>query len=187
VKKTVLFGIISSCFVLTMFIAANPIPVFAQEKNALVPMDLDETEWAVEVVSVNKKGKKVTTEDTLIFENKQFTSEYYKKKGYDPTNYSLTVSEDDVTSFGTMQIKGKETSFWKGQVTKDQISGSIHVQRSSGNNVTYYYTGELLSGTLVRKGESKTATQPPPPSGEPEKSMVEKVKDAVKKAVDQGE
>lgn len=183
-RKGILLGlIVLNCFVLTVIIPIQPMLAFADEKSELAPMDLDGTQWAVEVVFVNRKGKKEITQDVLIFEDKTFTSESYKSKGYDLTNYSSSVDEDDATRFGTMQIKGKETSFWKGKIRGKKISGSIHVQRSGGKNVTYYYTGELSSGVLKRKGELKVVA-PPPKGSNAEQSIVEKVKAAVKKATE---
>jgi hypothetical protein len=54
-----------------------------------------------------------------------------------------------------MQVKDKETSFWKGDVTGETINGSLHVQYPGGNNETKYYSGKLTSGTLKRKEEPK--------------------------------
>ncbi|MBN1869863.1 MAG: hypothetical protein JW847_04725 [Candidatus Omnitrophica bacterium] len=165
-KKIVLLtGIIIGCFLLTAGFPVQPAlaaedTVQAGEANLaeeaeeprLMPIELDGTEWVVEVTSINKKGEKVTEEDTLMFKNKQFVSKLYEKEGHQPTNYSLTVSKEDVTNFGTMQIKDKETSFWKGRVVGEVINGSLHIQyEKEGENETKYFKGNLSSGTLKRK------------------------------------
>lgn len=137
----------------------------AEEKVALVPMDLDGTEWEVEMVYVTEKGKKKTSSDTLVFEDKQFISNVFDGKGYSPTNYSLTAQEDGTTKFGTMQVKGKETSFWKGIVKGDTIDGSVHTQFSGGKTQTTYFNGKLISGAL--KPKVKKPTPPPPPEVKP--------------------
>jgi hypothetical protein len=149
-KKIILtVTVIAGCLMLAMMPALSQ----AQEKPKLMPMLLDGTEWEVEVISENKKGEAVTDKDTLLFKDQKFISTSYQKKGYTPSNYSLIVSEDDVTSFGTMQLKDKETSFWKGDVTGDTINGSLHVQYPDGTNETKYYSGKLTVGTLTRKTE----------------------------------
>ena len=177
-KKIILSAWITlGCLLLAVAFSVQP--ALAAEKEALMPMALDGTQWAIEVTSVNKKGTKETAADALIFEDEKFISEAYQKKGYEPTNYSLTVDEEDVTNFGTMQIKDKETTFWKGKVSGDKISGSIHVQNPSGNNVTRYYKGTLSEGTLVRKSKAKPVKLPPPPpvvKKEPVQSVAEDVK-----------
>jgi hypothetical protein len=143
-------------------IAFSAQPVMAADQAELVPMELDGTTWAIKtIVSVGKNGEKVTEEDTLLFKDKKFLSANYETKGYTATNYSLTVSEDDVTSFGTMQIKDKETTFWKGEIADGKINGSIHVQYPSGKNETRYFTGELSNGALNRKDETKPVVQVP--------------------------
>ncbi|MCK4882143.1 MAG: hypothetical protein KAS92_03870 [Candidatus Omnitrophica bacterium] len=160
-KEAVLFsGIMIGCFILTtgFFVQA----ALADDKAELMPIELDGTEWIIEVTSVNKEGAKKISEDTLLFKDKMFISKAYGKKGYTPTNYSLTISDDDVTSFGTMQIKDKETAFWRGSISGKKIEGSIHVQFPSGDNMTHQFTGQLLKGVLNRKSTPK----PEIPKGE---------------------
>ena len=153
-KKAILFsGIIIGCFMLTV---AFPVqPTLAAVKAELMPVELDGTEWTIKITSVSKKGVKKVNEDTLIFKDKKFISKEYDKKGYTPTNYSLTISDDDVTGFGTMQIKDKETAFWRGSINGKEIKGSIHVQFPSGDNITYSYAGQLSKGVLKRKSNPK--------------------------------
>jgi hypothetical protein len=181
-KRIILFsGIILGCFMLTVMfpIQSTLAADKAGDEVKLMPMELNGTEWAIEMTSFTKKGEKKVNEDTLIFKNKQFISKAYDKKGYEPTNYSLTVSVDDVTSFGTMQLKDKETSFWKGTVTGEKIDGSLHIQYPEGENETRYYKGELSSGTLKRRGARvsrkpvEPPTQPPVVKKDPVQLVVE--------------
>lgn len=137
----------------------------AQEEvvqEELVPLDLDDTEWDVTMVYVSEKGKKESTEDKLLFSEKKFTSKNYKDKGYSATNYSATAQPDGTTRFGTMQVKGKETSFWKGTVRNDTIDGSVHVQFAKGQTKTTYFNGKLVKGVLVPLGQKKPEPTPPP-------------------------
>ena len=121
------------------------------------PLEFDNTEWEVNMVYVTEKGKKESSVDKLIFKDRKFISESFEKKGYDPTNYSLILEEDGTTKFGTMQIKDKETSFWKGVVHEGAIDGSVHTQIPKGSPKTVYFTGKLITGTLLQISKAKAA------------------------------
>lgn len=160
------------------------------EEADLMPMELEGTEWDVVMTHITAKGKKNISEDKLIFADKKFISERFEKKGYGPTNYSLTLREDGTTRFGTMQIKGKDTSFWKGILEDGTITGSVHIQFSGGESTkTTYFKGTLITGELKRKVEEPTPPPPPPPAPvvqaeEPSKSVMERAKEAVAGAVE---
>jgi len=94
----------------------------------------------------------------LIFEEKKFISKNFEKMGYIPTNYSLSVKEDGTTTFGTMQIKGKETTFWKGGVKGDTVNGNAHVQSDKGSTKDYYFTGKLVK-VIEPKEEPKAVPE----------------------------
>lgn len=180
-KNRILFTILAfSLFALPVTILSNPDPILAKDAK-IMPLELDGTEWEVTMTFVTKKGKKKTSEDKLIFSDKKFISENFDKKGYDPTNYSATVQDDGTTKFGTMQIKGKDISFWKGVVKNNAIDGSVHTQFSGGESTrTTYFKGTLITGELKRKAEKPTP--PPVPvvqTEESAKSVMEKAKEAV--------
>lgn len=166
-KSQILFIMLVSClFVLPVTIFSNPNLISAEEVK-LMPMELNGTEWEVTMTNVTKKGKKKTNEDKLIFLDKKFISEKFDKKGYEPTNYSATIQDDGATKFGTMQIKGKDTSFWKGIIKGGTIDGSVHTQFRGGDSTRRtYFKGTLVTGELKRKAERKP-TPPPPPAPVP--------------------
>lgn len=188
-KSQILFiMLVFSLFVLPATILVNPDLICAQE-DKLMPMELDGTEWNVTMTYVTTKGKKDISEDKLIFDDKKFISESFEKKGYDPTNFSLTLQEDGSTRFGTMQIKGKDTSFWKGILKDGTINGSVHTQFSGGQSTkTTYFKGTLITGELKRKVEKPTPPPPPPApvvqAEEPARSVIERAKEAVGGAVE---
>lgn len=128
--------------------------VWAQPQSKPAPFDLDGTKWDLEITYFDVKNKKKTDKDTLIFAEKKIISEGHKRKGYEPTNYSVTAREDGVTTFGTMQTSQNETSFWQGEVLEDEtIRGSLYVQDSKGVTKEYYLKGNLSNGVLKRKDE----------------------------------
>lgn len=158
IKSVVLSGILIST--LGIF-PANTI----QAQETKMPMELDGSEWLVNMVYVTEKGKKVSDEDTLIFKDKKFVSKSFEKDGFEPTNYSLTLEDDEVTTrFGTMQIKGKETAFWKGEIRGETIDGSVHMKYANGNNRTTYFTGKITSGILKPKVDEQSVSPEPEPA-----------------------
>jgi len=182
-RNSILFkGIIGSVFVLLITLLTSSVVFSAEDKSGLVPMDLDGTEWEVEMVTVLGKGKKDTSSDTFIFKDKKFVSKNFEKRKYEPTNYSLVLEEDGSTKFGTMQIKGKETSFWKGNIKGDTIDGSVHTQLSGGTSKTTYFKGKLTSGALVPKVKIKPKFPKPAPIAIPK--PVEPVAEQVQPVVD---
>ena len=194
-KKKILFiMLVSGLFVLSATFLPSSALIWAVEDKPM-PFELDGTEWEVSMIYVTKKGKKNNSEDKLIFADKKFISERFDKKGYDPTNYSLTLQDDGATRFGTMQIKGKDTSFWKGTIKDGAIDGSVHTQLSGGDSTrTTYFSGDLVTGELKRKVKKPTPPPaPPPPAPAPvveevsegsDKSVFEKAKEAMGGAVE---
>lgn len=160
-KRILITMVILGLVVLPLALLTSTKIVCAEENVNLEPMELDGTKWKVEMVYVTKKGKKDVSRDILIFSDNKFISKNFEKKKYSPTNYSMTLEEDGTTKFGTMQIKDKETLFWKGVVKGHTIDGSVHTQFSSESSRTTYFTGKLISGVL--KSKSKTNPKPPAP------------------------
>lgn len=159
-RNKTLLGVITALLPVVFFV--GPAVLRAQEQVTPVPMELDETQWEAEMVYVTEKGQKETSTDTLVFKDKKFISTEFEDKGYSPTNYSLTAEEDGTTKFGTMQVKDKETSFWKGEVKENALTGSVHTQFPNGKTKTVYFTGKLVSGILKPKVEPKPVPPPPP-------------------------
>ena len=158
--QALLIGLL--CFSATMFSWVPESAAQEEVQEQPIPMDLDATEWDVTMVYVSENGKKETSEDKLMFNDKKFISQAYESKGYTATNYSLTAQPGGTTEFGTMQIKGKETVFWKGTVRDDTVDGSVHVQFAKGANRTTYFNGKLTKGVLVPLGQKKPEPTPPP-------------------------
>ncbi|MCK5260464.1 MAG: hypothetical protein KAJ70_05325 [Candidatus Omnitrophica bacterium] len=177
-RKGALFArIICGCFLFTAVLAVQStlaVAAVAEEEAELMPMELDGTMWDVEMTFTNKKGKKETSQDTLIFEDKTLISEVYKKEGHTPTNYSVSVKSNGVTKYGTMNVHEGKKYFWNGQVLEDKtMRGNFSVLDSEGGTKEYYFKGKLSSGVLKRK-------DPKPAVQEPAQPVVEAVKPPVK-------
>ena len=132
----------------------------AEEEAELMPMELDGTMWDVEMTFTNKNGKKETSQDTLIFEDKTLISEVYKKEGHTPTNYSVSVKSNGVTKYGTMNVHEGKRYFWNGQVLEDKtMRGNFSILGAEGDAKECFFKGTLSSGTLKRK-DPKPAVPP---------------------------
>lgn len=106
--------------------AAKPAPVSVSDKErdealkakrAVAQKKLNElnnTEWAIELLPMTGKGKKET--DTVTFKNNQVGIAGFAKKGFSFTNFTLTVQEDGVVIWETMQTSEKTgIAFWRGE------------------------------------------------------------------------
>lgn len=83
--------------------------------------ELNNTEWTVELTKLNGKGKKEI--ETLTFKSNQVSIAGYVKKGFQPTNYSLSVQGDGAFVWETMQSSEKSgLAFWRGEISADTQS-----------------------------------------------------------------
>ena len=138
--------------VLAIAVAGNH--AFAQDANVLKPEDIakisDEAQktlngfaWTLEVApsGVKKEDRKVTP-DTLIFKDGKMSSEGLAKKGYGTSNYTLTVGDDGVPVFETMQRDEKEgVAFWRGELVEGKIRGVISIQEAKSPAVSFGFSG----------------------------------------------
>jgi hypothetical protein len=133
----------------------------ASAQDEAEPLDFNDTRWNITLIFFDKKGKKQIKTDTLVFENKMVLANGFKKKGFSPTNYSVSVREDGTTTFSTMQIAGKETAFWRGEIYpgKTSMNGQIHVTTADGEMQEYVLEGNLSSGDIKTKSEKESEAQ----------------------------
>ncbi|MFC1708968.1 hypothetical protein ACFL2J_02765 [Candidatus Omnitrophota bacterium] len=121
--------------------------IYAAQDEKRDPVELDGTEWDIQLRHTTAKGKQTTIPDKLIFENGKFNSENQEDKGYKSCNYTLSV-KGDATVFETMQTKDKDKVFWRGDVRGRNIRGvlSSHPERKA--NKDYRFNGALVSGDI---------------------------------------
>lgn len=125
-------------------------PAFAELKPEDIAKISDEAQktlngfaWTLEVApsGVKKEDRKVTP-DTLIFKDGKMSSEGLAKKGYGTSNYTLTVGDDGVPVFETMQRDEKEgVAFWRGELVEGKIRGVISIQEAKSSAVSFGFSG----------------------------------------------
>jgi hypothetical protein len=82
---------------------------------------LNNTEWQIEMTPLSGKGKKEI--DTVTFKNNQVVLSGFSKKGFGPTNLTLTVQEDGSVVWETMQTSEKNgMCFWRGELDKTMMT-----------------------------------------------------------------
>jgi hypothetical protein len=86
--------------------------------------DIANTEWQIELTPLNGKGKKEA--ETVVFKDNQVSFVTYGKKGFPATNFTLTVQEDGMVIWETMQTSPKAgITFWRGEMPDMQTMRGI--------------------------------------------------------------
>lgn len=79
--------------------------------------ELNNTEWQIELTPLSGKGKKES--EDIVFKDNQITILGFAKKGFPTTNYTLTIQEDSMIVWETMQTsKESGIAFWRGEMDK---------------------------------------------------------------------
>ena len=102
--------------------------------------ELNNTEWQIELTPLGGKGKKET--DVVAFKDSQISFAAYMKKGFPATNFTLTVGDDGMVVWETMQGSEKAgTAFWRGEMSKDMQSmrGILSYQMDAKTKTDYSF------------------------------------------------
>lgn len=129
-----------------------------EEKKA----ELNGTQWEVQITTKVTKTSMPKT-DTLIFQDGKFRSEALSKKGFSPTNYTLTLQEGGPTVWETMQTgsdKKEGVAFVRGEWKGNVMSGVIVRQLETGNE-DYYFSNtgkKKIPPTSSKEGSEEVET-----------------------------
>ncbi len=133
---------------------------------------LDNSEWTIELKSMaGGKGKSKGEQDTLIFSDGKISSANLAKAGYNTTNFTLRMLEDNETlTWETMQTAEKDgVAFWRGDIGPDGVMRGVLSKRDLKNNTKDF--------NFVSTGSKKVAPPAPPapaaPAPEAEPAAVE--------------
>lgn len=119
-----------------------------------VRQGLNNTEWEIELSLLSAKGKKES--DVITFKENQIGVAGFVKKGFPPTNYTLTVQDGGIAVWETMQSSDKSgIAFWRGEIDADmqRMHGilSYHVD----DKTTRDYSFSSISRKDISPGPSK--------------------------------
>lgn len=131
--------------------APAPLAEAAQQraqKEADARTRITGTRWAIEWTPVGAGEKAKSQKDTVSFDDRQITSERLSKAGYPASNYTLTVQDDGVIIWETMQTKdGEGVAFWRGELHGTAMRGVLSKHPLSGESEDYTITGEQAKGS----------------------------------------
>ncbi len=103
-------------------------------------------------------------QDTLKFQQGKLTSAMLTKDGYVSSNYTLTVGDDAIPVWETMQVHPeKGNAFWRGELHGDTMSGILSRHPLEGPAQDYSFLGHQ-SGTA---STDEAAFSVPPPAVKP--------------------
>jgi membrane-associated HD superfamily phosphohydrolase len=80
--------------------------------------ELNNTEWQIELNPLGAAvGKSKKEAETVTFKNSQVMFSNFGKKGFPATNFTLTIQDDGIIVWETMQTAEKAgTAFWRGEL-----------------------------------------------------------------------
>lgn len=101
---------------------------------------LSSKEWTVYVSPESGKGR--TETDVLAFTVEgQVSAKNISAKGYNASNFRLTIQDDGLAVWETMQVdKDKNVVFLRGNLKGDEMAGSFFFKPVKGDPSTYLYT-----------------------------------------------
>ena len=136
--------------------------VAAQDLLAAKKADLNNTDWTIELKAMGA-GKGKGENDTLHFTDGKISSANLTKAGYNTTNFTLRMLEDNETlTWETMQTSEKDgVAFWRGDIGPDGVMRGVLSKRDLKNNTKDF--------NFVSTGSKKVAPPAPPaaPAAEP--------------------
>jgi hypothetical protein len=131
----------------------------------LQPLKLEGTEWGIDMYPLETAAGQgaVQVKDVILFWENKFTTKSRAKRGFNATNYTLSVKHDGTTVCETMQSKAKETVFWRLEMSEDgRLRGVASIHAPDGAVSDYRIGGRLWSGSLgervIKKAPPKAGT-----------------------------
>lgn len=143
--------------------SSAPATAAAKPKTSEVEVraQLDGTRWSLQVTPLSGGEKVKSQKDTVTFDTKQISSERLSKAGFPTSNYTLTVGDDGVAVWETMQTKeGEGVAFWRGELHGSTMRGVLSKHPAEGNPEDFSFTGQETSGkTIAMSGTSQSTTE----------------------------
>ena len=118
--------------------------------------ELKNTSWNIELIASVKDGTK--SADILTFEDNQLSSRNFLARGFNPTNYTLTMGDDGTIVVETMQTSEKEgTVFWRGEFIKEAnlLRGMVSHITPDQQAHDLSFSGVQVSAAPVTEQEKK--------------------------------
>lgn len=137
-------------------------PSFSKEAEAAA--QLNGTEWNIELNPMYGEPPGRSLKDTLEFSNGKIISTRMNKEGFPTSNYTITVGDDGVAVWETMQTSETEgVAFWRGELHGDSMRGILSQHPLEGTTVDYSFTSQSMrKAAAPLPGPSKDSVSAPP-------------------------
>ena len=117
---------------------------------------LEGTTWPLEVTPLLSGGKTKGYKDTVTFTARQVISEKLSKGGYPSSNYSLTIGDDGVPVWETMQTKeAAGVVFWRGELHGSAMRGVVSKHPTEGAAEDFSFVGQEAAGKAAGASAQK--------------------------------
>ena len=155
--------------------AAAPAPsqTADPQKETDAAAQLNGTAWEIQLVPMPGEPSKRPLKDVLKFQGGTVTAERLASDGHPASNYTLTVGDDGIPVWETMQtVEGKGVVFWRGEVYGDRMSGILSKHPLEGAAQDFSFSGRSMSAAdqpppAPAQVDAAPAQQPAPQEGEP--------------------
>ena len=144
-------------------VVVAPPPVSDAAKEKMKDMQrqqrtkLNNSQWSVDIMLMSGGGK--PTLDLLVFKDNQFYAEKYAAQGFKASNYTLTMQDDGMTVWETMQSAEKGgTVFWRGEINDAQteMRGVISIQKVDGSSEDFSFLSKNRQAYQEKKSSPET-------------------------------
>lgn len=126
-------------------------PQAAAKVTAAAPAErvvLDGSAWDVRIIPMNKSEKTAIENDSLVFSQNKVASRIFGDKGFNPTNYNLSVNPEGIITWETMQRSASgEVVSWRGEWNGKEMKGVISSRFADGDVKNAYFTGIMAGGS----------------------------------------
>ena len=130
---------------------------------------LDGTSWTLDLMPLSGGEKAKPQQDTVSFAKTKVVSEQLSKAGYPESNYSLTIGDDGVAVWETMQTKeGDGVAFWRGELHGATMRGMLSRHPTDGPAKDFSFVGKKAEVMPAQPAEppAQAVTQSPAASSD---------------------
>lgn len=162
-------------------VPAKPDPDKTRSLREKKKREINDSQWEIDVLPLSGKGAKES--DVITIKDNKFSSEVFAKKGFEPSNFTLSLQDDASPVVETMQSSEKEgTVFWRVEFDSVLVScKGIISQQLPGNKSEDYSFISTAKRPVLNVPVKAPAEKPAPPKATPVKPAASDKKKAAKK------
>ncbi len=119
-------------------------------REAAAIAGLNGTIWEIELTPMSGEPGKRPVKETLRFDQGKVTAERLASEGYPASNFTLTIGNDEIPVWETMQTgEGKGVVFWRGELHGQTLSGVLSKHPVEGTTEDYSFVGHAATGSAA--------------------------------------